>query len=123
MRASMSKASERPQTQTTPRVTVVLMSGKELTGKIAGSFSPYLSHIMLKQELAGAENAPPTAIPVETAAYMAFFREHGEPVSKPVGDVAELALKLVGGRSLSVYCPAAATDSGLGFYASPSDAQ
>src|SRR5262249_40085440 len=103
-------------------VTVVLMNGKELTGKIAGSFSPYLSHIMLKQDMAG--EGPPTAIPVESAAYMAFFREKGEPASPPLGEaVAELALKLVDGRLLSVFCPATATDSGLGFYATPSDPQ
>src|SRR5205809_70227 len=120
----MSRAAARALTPSVPRVLVVLMNGKELTGKIAGTFSPYLSHIMLVQEVAGGEAASPTPIPVGSAAYMAFFREQGEPVSQPLGEgAAELSLKLVGGRSMSVHCPATATDSGLGFHATPSDPQ
>jgi type II secretory ATPase GspE/PulE/Tfp pilus assembly ATPase PilB-like protein len=100
-------------------VTIGLVSGTTRTGRL-GKFLPSMLEVPLEAD--PASRRPRELVPAELVAYVAFHRAPDVPPPTCAEGAQRYRIYVAGGAMFRVETAAAASTSGLGFTATPSDA-
>lgn len=103
-----------------PRVTIGLMNGSTVTGRLSAAFSPYLQRIGVER----SEDREGSQLATRDIAYVGFHRDPG--AARPALDgtaVEHLKVHMAGGSSFLVGRNASTATSAIGFYGVPLETQ